>query len=137
MGEDIVFPAAGFISIGIEAVYQTTQAANFIEKSEFEDKYQYRLRNITFSKALVLSDDPTVQQIMTTLMPTQEPWYEFRISSLTEETWTEHSRGLISLQENSKQGTLSNSVILRTNQTSCPRICSHASPTQSLWKLMV
>lgn len=105
MGEDIVFPAAGFMSMAVEALYQASRAGIFIERSVFEEKYRYRLRNITFSKALVLTEDATGRQIMTTLMPSQERWYEFRISSLTDETWNEHSRGLISLEENSKQGT--------------------------------
>lgn len=105
MGEDIVFPAAAFMSIGVEALYQASQAGNPIERSELEGKYRYRLRNVTFSKALVLTEDTTGRQIMTTLMPSQEPWFEFRISSLTDETWNEHSRGLISLEDNPKQGT--------------------------------
>ncbi|KUJ12798.1 putative polyketide synthase [Mollisia scopiformis] len=103
MGQDIVFPAAAFIAMGVEALFQTTQALNFVARTELEEKYHYRLRNITFSKALVLSENSSGQKIMTTLSVSQDSWHEFRVSSLVGDIWTEHNCGLICLEQNSKQ----------------------------------
>jgi hypothetical protein len=104
LGQEIVFPAAAFIAMGVEALYQAHQATNFIEWSTFIDKYRYRLRNVTFSKALVLQEKGVGHKIMVTLASHQDSWYEFKISSLTTEgTWIEHSRGLVCLEEDPKQ----------------------------------
>lgn len=106
MGQDIVFPAAAFIAIGVEALYQARQAVDFIEPSLLNEKYRYRLRNCTFPKALVLQEKGAGQKILVTLASQQDSWYEFKISSLTsEDTWIEHSRGFICQEEDPKQTT--------------------------------
>jgi hypothetical protein len=105
LGQDIVFPAAGFIAMGVEALYQAHQAISPTEWSTFIDKYRYRLRNVTFSKALVLQEKGAGHKIMVTLASQQDSWYEFKVSSLTtEDTWIEHSCGFVSLEEDPKQG---------------------------------
>jgi hypothetical protein len=108
MGQDIVFPAAAFVAMGVEALYQAHQAIDFVEPSTFNEKYRYKLRNVTFAKALVLQEKGAGQKLMTTLSSRQDSWYEFKISSLTaEDTWVEHSHGFVSLEEDPGQGNCS------------------------------
>jgi hypothetical protein len=99
MGQDIVFPAAGFVAMAVEALYQARQATDPIDESILAEKYCYRLRNSTFPKALVLQENGLGTKVMLTLSKQQDSWYEFTVSSLTGETWSEHSRGLIRLEE--------------------------------------
>jgi hypothetical protein len=109
MGQDIVFPAAAYIAMGVEALYQARQATDSIEWSTLIEKYRYRLRNVTFPKALVLQEKGPGHKIMVTLSSHQDSWYEFKVSSLTtEESWVEHSHGFVCLEEDpEQQGTCS------------------------------
>ncbi|KAH8646008.1 polyketide synthase [Tricladium varicosporioides] len=99
MGQDIVFPAAGFIAMAVEALYQARQATDPIEENLLNTQYRYRLRNSTFPKALVLEEKGLGVKVMLSLSRHQDSWYEFVVSSLTGETWNEHSRGLIRLEK--------------------------------------
>ncbi|KAH6662359.1 hypothetical protein B0J14DRAFT_288058 [Halenospora varia] len=99
MGQDIVFPAAGFIAMAVEALYQARQATDPIEEDLLNTQYRYRLRNSTFPKALVLEEKGPGAKVMLSLSRHQDSWYEFVISSLTGEAWSEHSRGLIRLEK--------------------------------------
>lgn len=103
MGQDIVFPAAGFVAMAVEGLYQARQATDPIDEEVLREKYQYRLRNSTFPKALVLQEDGRGTKVMLTLAKQQNSWYEFTVSSLVGETWGEHSRGLIRLEEAGRQ----------------------------------
>jgi hypothetical protein len=108
MGQDIVFPAAAFVAMGVEALYQARQAIDFMEPSTLIEKYRYRLRNVTFPKALVLQEKGVGHKIMVTLASRQDSWHEFKISSLTtEDTWVEHSCGFVCLEEDPGQGNCS------------------------------
>jgi hypothetical protein len=104
MEQEIVFPAAAFIAMAAEALYQARQATDFIDWSVLFDKYRYRLRNVTFPKALVLQEKGTGHKVMLTLSWHQDSWHEFKISSLTNEAWIEHSHGFICLEEGPRQG---------------------------------
>ncbi|KAF4630892.1 hypothetical protein G7Y89_g7242 [Cudoniella acicularis] len=99
MGEDIVFPAAGFIAMAVEALYQARQVTDPIEEKILNSQYQYRLRNATFAKALVLEEKGPGVKVMLSLSQHQDSWYEFTVSSLVGDRWNEHSRGLIRLEK--------------------------------------
>ncbi|KAI9676001.1 MAG: Type I Iterative PKS [Caeruleum heppii] len=101
MGPEIVFPAAGFMAMGIEAMYQSSQALSAFEGKTGIEKPRYRLRDVTFPKALVLEEGKK-HQVMLTLNPrsgTKNSWHEYKVFSLTEQTWNEHSRGLVRIEE--------------------------------------
>jgi hypothetical protein len=104
MGQDIVFPAAGFIAMAVEALYQARQAIDPIDEALLSERYRYRLRNSTFPKALVLQENGLGTKVMLTLAQQNDSWHEFTVSSLTGETWSEHSRGLIRLEEATRSG---------------------------------
>ena len=102
MGSDIVFPAAGFISMAIEAVSQTSVALSVLEAKPRIENPKYRLRNVTFPKALVLEANGDGRRLMLTLTPTttkDNTWYDFNVLSLQGEVWIGHSSGLVRVDD--------------------------------------
>ncbi|GAP90164.1 putative acyl transferase acyl hydrolase lysophospholipase [Rosellinia necatrix] len=101
IGSQIVFPGAGYIAMAIEAVYQTTLMTAWSE--EIPSRYRYRLRDVKFSRALVLEEDTETRYTLA-LSPvrggqgTVRSWYEFRVCSLTDTVHAEHSTGLICIE---------------------------------------
>ncbi|KAJ5675621.1 polyketide synthase [Penicillium macrosclerotiorum] len=87
VGEDIVFPFAGYAGMIGEAVRQITGV---------EDAY--KLRNIVVSTALVLNEGQPVE-IMTTFRRLRltdsldSEWWEFTIASYNGTVWTKHCSG--------------------------------------------
>ncbi|KAI0172149.1 fatty acid synthase S-acetyltransferase [Hypoxylon sp. FL1284] len=87
IGDDVIFPFAGYIAIAAEAVRQI---------SELGDGYS--IRNILVSTALVLGEGkPT--EMTTTFRPHRlttslnSSWWEFTISSFNGHVWTKHCTG--------------------------------------------
>lgn len=106
VGGQILFPAAGYIAMAIEAIYQYSQSRGFVEPAAQIHEACYRLRNVMFIRAMVL-DEGSDHRIMLTLTPENDmerAWNKFSISSLSEEVWTEHCHGLIALQDGSMEG---------------------------------
>lgn len=111
MGHEIVFPGAGYIAMAMEAIHQTSHAIAMNQESKIMDKSCYRLRDVVFPKALVLEEDGKEYKIMLTLTPRsgiKDSWYEFKVSSLTEGVWSEHSRGLVRLEPIDERGMSTN-----------------------------
>lgn len=101
MGHEIVFPAAGFIAMGIEAMYQVSTALSELEGRKTIVRPCYKLRNLTFPKALVLEEGEK-HRLMLTISPRsglKSNWYDYKVFSLKEDIWNEHSRGLITVEE--------------------------------------
>ena len=101
MGPEIVFPAACFMAMAVEAIYQSNEARSKLEGKNFIENPQYRLRNVTFNKALVMEED-VEHKVMLTLAPVpggRHDWHEFVISSLNDSAWQENSRGLVRTEE--------------------------------------
>ena len=97
---NIVYPAAGYLAMAIEAADQQATTRNINIKG-------YHLREITIGHALVIPQDSEEVETMLSLRPYSESvrvssdiWDEFCIySSMDGATWTEHCRGLISVQK--------------------------------------
>ena len=86
--------------MAMEAIYQTSHGIAINQGSKMIGKSCYQLRDVVFPKALVLEDGKE-HKIMLTLTPRsgfKDSWHEFKISSLTEALWSEHSSGLIRLK---------------------------------------
>ena len=123
MGSDIVFPAAAYLAMAVEAIYQSSKSLAFSNWKDQADGTRFRLRDITFAKALVLQDGGIEHRIMLTLTPrpgAKAAWHEFKISSLTDDVWTEHCHGLVSLEEDTKDG----KCLFRSR----PRIAADTAP---------
>ncbi|KAL3424012.1 beta-ketoacyl synthase domain-containing protein [Phlyctema vagabunda] len=103
MGPQIVFPAAAFIAMAVEAISQNRQALNQLEgKPALDKNARFKLRDVTFAKALVLEGKYEAYKIMLTLTPqskVKDSWFEFRISSLNGELWNQHSHGFIRIED--------------------------------------
>jgi len=88
IARDVLFPAAGFVSMIGEAIRQLFGSA------------EYTLRRVAITTALVLSEDVSLE-IVTNLRPLRlttsldSEWYEFSLSSLSGHTWTKHITGQV------------------------------------------
>ena len=88
VGDDTVFPAAGYVAIAGEAVFQISGVRD------------YTLRDVEINRALVLYNDKAVEMV-TNLQPAQfssaadNDWYTFQIVSHDGITWTTHCSGLV------------------------------------------
>lgn len=87
VGEDVVFPFAGYIAIAGEAVRQITEVNE-----------GFSIRNILVSMALVLGEGKPTEMI-TTFRPHRltttlnSSWWEFTVSSFNGHVWTKHCTG--------------------------------------------
>ncbi|KAL3291241.1 beta-ketoacyl synthase domain-containing protein, partial [Colletotrichum asianum] len=101
MGDDILLPGSGFITMAVEALYQKTRATapDDVVIASSND-LSYRLRNVRFDKALVLEEG--VEAIITlslTQQPGSKDWHEFHVATNTAGVFIEHCSGLIRVQE--------------------------------------
>ncbi|GAA84589.1 polyketide synthase [Aspergillus luchuensis IFO 4308] len=71
IGGQVLFPAAGYIAMAVEAAFRMGQLRGFIDQNLQVHNVAYRLRNVTFMKAMVL-EEGTDQRIMLTLTPEDE-----------------------------------------------------------------
>ena len=99
LGEDTVFPAAGYIAMAMQGLYQVMD----IERPQKLKKIS--LRNFNVIKALALSsdDDNQMTEIFTTLRPLRisgttqsDSWHEFEVSTYEDGRYTIHATGIIS-----------------------------------------
>ncbi|RWA05039.1 hypothetical protein EKO27_g10072 [Xylaria grammica] len=98
LGETIVFPAAGYVAMAMEAAFQMQKAVGRVPRSSEVDRLTYNFRNCRFLKALVLEDDGIDQEVLLTLTPKvglEEGWLAFTISSSVDELLNIHSTGLV------------------------------------------
>lgn len=97
----IVYPGTAYIMMAIEAMRQ--KATRHLPNKRI---LRYKLIDISFQKALIISEEEDAIEMLFTLRPYNESarksssrWDEFRILSYTEgNDWAEHCRGLISIE---------------------------------------
>ena len=97
---NVLYPAAGFLAMAIEAEHQHMV-------SRCKNIKGYSLREVTIGHALIVSQDAESVETMVSLRPhgeslraSSDVWHEFCISSSVDKcSWTEHCRGLISIQK--------------------------------------
>lgn len=87
--------------MAIEAFYQMGRSLSHIDELDDVDKVSYRLRNVSFLKAMVLEKekDHTLFLTLAPCIGPKDSWHEFKVSSVTDGVWTEHCRGLICLPQ--------------------------------------
>lgn len=101
LGEQVVFPGAGYVSMAMEAIYQRTIMGDWTKRVDgVPDKYRYKLRDVKFLRALVLEDDklPKVLTSLTAASDTTNNWYTFKVSSILDEIEQDHACGLIRIE---------------------------------------
>ena len=97
---NILYPAAGFLAMAVEAEHQCRITRN-------DDIRGYSLREITIDHALIIPRNANKVETMISLRPYSESlrlssdiWDEFCVScSVDGSPWTENCRGLISVQK--------------------------------------
>lgn len=88
IGDDTIFPAAGYLAIAGEAAFQISGVR------------EYTVRDFEISKALLLYNNKSVE-IVTNLQPhrftsnSDNDWYTFQIVSHDGSTWNKHCSGLV------------------------------------------
>ncbi|KAL6237472.1 hypothetical protein BDW75DRAFT_238260 [Aspergillus navahoensis] len=98
---NILYPAAGFICLAIEAIKQQS----VLQSSDKKAVSGYLLRDIDFMRALVVPDNDDGVEVQTSLRQVIDKeigvrgWKQFEISSVTPDNqWTIHARGFITAQ---------------------------------------
>ena len=108
LGDSVIFPAAGYIAMAMEAIYQKSKATGRIPEEAAVNQVTYKIRNVSFPRMLTLDND-IGNKVVLSLEPcssTKESWHEFTISSIAKDgsgTHEEHCRGLVSIGEHAKQ----------------------------------
>ncbi|KAI9367806.1 hypothetical protein BJX61DRAFT_268487 [Aspergillus egyptiacus] len=103
----ITFPAAGYITMAVQALRQHMFANSPAAKIQY-----IRFRDLSFGKGLVLSEEGPDVEICLSMRPqartsreSSSVWNEFRIFTVTpDQKWTEHCRGLIQAEIDSVEG---------------------------------
>jgi acyl transferase domain-containing protein len=100
LGDSVIFPAAGYIAMAIEAIYQKTYATGQIPEGTSISELPFKLRNVAFPRMLTLDTNGSTK-ILLSLQPcssTKESWHEFTVSTITKDgSIEEHCRGLVSV----------------------------------------
>ncbi|RFU79325.1 polyketide synthase [Trichoderma arundinaceum] len=89
----IVFPAAGYMTMAIEALRQLDQDRRPDLKPD-----GYRLKNVSFKKALTIpKDDKPIETILTFQYSESDENWTFTVSSMSEQgKWQDHCTGAVS-----------------------------------------
>jgi len=97
---ETVLPAAGYVSMAIEALHFVNRAAGI-------DKLLagYKLRKVDITSALVVPALSSGVEIIFSLRPCSESeldhenWYEFELFSVENSTWVRHCRGYVGAEK--------------------------------------
>lgn len=98
LGDDIVFPAAGFVAMAIEGLCQVLDIQRL-------QRPRISLRNFNIIKALPISSDKdnAGAEIFTTLRPLRisgttqsDGWHDFEVSTYEDSKYTIHATGIVS-----------------------------------------
>lgn len=102
IGDDIIFPAAGYIAQAVEALQQVS---GDIENS-VGFMNGYRIQGLRIGSALLIPDDDTIETLLNMRIlriAGDATWYDFTISSVTATgNWSEHATGNIVLVDKVK-----------------------------------
>ena len=98
LGNEVVFPAAGYLAMAIEAVSQVAGVTK-------ADRPSFDVRNVTIAKALQVPSDANSDgiEVFTSLQPAlgstdAKKWYDFSITSFDNGKSNNHAQGLISIE---------------------------------------
>ncbi|KAF2837925.1 hypothetical protein M501DRAFT_977330 [Patellaria atrata CBS 101060] len=95
VGDDIVFPAAGYIAMAVEAARQTVHP----------QPVTYRIETMKISSAIILHDDSQTEILFDLKSFSGSDFnFTFNVSSVTSGKWTEHATGHISVSHVASRG---------------------------------
>lgn len=108
LGDSIVYPAAAYIAMAIEAIYQKSRATGRLPEETSINQVTYKLRNVTFPRMLTLDNNIGIK-ILLSLEPcshSNDSWHDFVISSIAKDgsgIHEEHCHGLVRIGDHVKQ----------------------------------
>lgn len=90
VADAVVFPAAGYVALAIEAVTQV-RGSTIATTAD-----AYTLRDVKISSAMVLKEDSDVEIMFDLrIVSRKQETYQFVVSTVSGGTWTEHATGAI------------------------------------------
>ncbi|RYP44476.1 hypothetical protein DL768_009047 [Monosporascus sp. mg162] len=99
LGNQVVFPGAGYIAMAVEGMYQTAMMTQW--KGQAPSRYRHRLRDVKFSRALTIDENVDTRYTMS-MTPMRggstRSWYEFKVCSSNESTFAEHCTGFVCVE---------------------------------------
>lgn len=99
VGDDTVFPAAGYVSLAVEAITQIRGSTIAAVKDV------YTLRDVNITSAMVLKEGVDTELMFDLrAVPGQSAAYEFAVSTFSQGTWTEHATGAVQVDNESTDG---------------------------------
>lgn len=107
VGGGVILPAAGYIAMAIEAIFQKQKATGRLPETTAVDQITYQLRDVTFPHMLSF-DKNRGTKVLLALNPcssTRESWHEFTISSISPDdsgVQEDHCTGLVSIGDHYK-----------------------------------
>ena len=108
LGDSIICPAAAYVAMAIEAIYQKSKAIGRIPEETATNQVTYKLRNVTFPRMLTLDNNigTTILLSLESCSRSNDSWHNFVISSIAKDgsaIHEEHCHGLVSIGEHVKQ----------------------------------
>ncbi|KAJ4287138.1 hypothetical protein N0V90_012536 [Kalmusia sp. IMI 367209] len=93
----VVFPAAGYIAMAVEAIFQTGLSIGLLKDINDVSDATYDLRNVRLLRALLLDEDREfhLYLFLTPTHNSDSTWFQFNIQHLRNGTWTKHADGTI------------------------------------------
>ena len=128
VNDQVIFPGAAYMCMAIEAVRQMSEEA---QKSE--GLCTYLLKDVSFSKALILQETPKNTEIQLSLSPPlkaqdslEKSWLNFRITAMDSKNhWADHCSGQVGIvlddQADAISGTNETRMIFETQSRSSSR----------------
>ncbi|KAL2820183.1 polyketide synthase module [Aspergillus cavernicola] len=101
MAGDPVFPAAGYLAMAIEGMYQARQSVNPLPDVVSVSDLQFVLRDVSFRRALALDGgkDTTVVLVFTEVSEGYTSWTGFRVLSIQDGSSVTHCDGSICVRQ--------------------------------------
>ncbi|RYP24614.1 hypothetical protein DL765_000440 [Monosporascus sp. GIB2] len=100
MGSDVLVPAAGYITMALEAMYQKYCSLNPEQAVDSPNGLAYRFRDVRFERALVVEDGKPIPILLSLApVPGSADWHEFRVSSEVDGAVLQHCRGRVRVQD--------------------------------------
>lgn len=99
LGPNIIFPGSVYIAMAVKAVFQMEKASGLeiLGNVNGVEGASYHLRDVRLLRVLVLQEN-TNHHLFLSCYPGQGPaqtWRRFHISSLKDDSWTEHCVGFV------------------------------------------
>ncbi|KAF2231041.1 PKSKA1 [Viridothelium virens] len=101
LGSQIVFPAAAYVGMAVEAMYQTAMSTQWQEHAPA--RYRFRLQDVKLLRALMLEENVETRLTLS-LTPAKSgstrSWYEYRVCSVQDALPVDpvHSTGLVCVE---------------------------------------